>query len=107
MSHYDCKKCGAAYWQECTCSGGQPMTVDKAKRFHIYSGMNKTDLLAEALEQAGKGDTLAAEVRRLREANESLKRLAASVKCSEFDGMRCEDVDGMNWYDRRDELSDG
>lgn len=52
-------------------------------------------------------DTLAAEVRRLREANKSLKRLAAAVKCSEFDGMRCEDVDGMNWYDRRDELSDG
>lgn len=43
------------------------MTVDKAKRFTIYRGMNKADLFGEALRLAEENDTLAAEVRRLRE----------------------------------------
>jgi hypothetical protein len=33
-----------------------------------------------------------------------LTKLVQAVKCSEFNGLSCDDVDGKNWFDVRDEV---
>jgi hypothetical protein len=36
-----------------------------------------------------------------------LRRLVMAVGVSDYDGIICDDVDGVNWFDRRCELAKG
>lgn len=38
------------------------------------------------------------------ESFEALVRLVRAVKCKEFSGIYCDDIDGVNWFDAVDEL---
>lgn len=35
---------------------------------------------------------------------EALEKLVMAVRCSEFEGAYCEDVDGKNWFDMRNTI---
>ena len=39
----------------------------------------------------------------MRERIEKLRRLAEAVQSSEFEGVLCQDVNGKNWFDEREE----
>lgn len=41
---------------------------------------------------------------KLEQRADALAALVAAVKCRDFDGIYCEDVDGTNWFDKREEL---
>ena len=65
MSHYDCKKCGAAYWQECTCSEGEPMTADEALTKAEFLKEHPPAIYPPQIGVLDIIEALAAEVRRL------------------------------------------
>lgn len=47
-------------------------------------------------------DAAAREIVALRELVEEQRALLQAVKSSDYSGISCEDVDGGNWFDRRD-----
>lgn len=38
-----------------------------------------------------------------KEKYDLMRKLLAAVKCGEFSGISCDDVDRKNWFDARDE----